>query len=75
MKDVSLKASNYTAVPITPRLNTIMAIADFIDTASLLECKHIINELVDRVSTLTGCATELEDASCALTKEIENEIL
>lgn len=55
------------------RLDELVGIAEFIGGASLLECKHIINELADRVSTLTGCATELEDASCALTKQIETE--
>lgn len=61
------------AVPAFPRLDTLVEIANFIGNASLLECKHIINELIDRVSTLTGCAGELEDAACALTREIEAE--
>lgn len=53
------------------RLDKLVGIADFIGTASLLECKHIINELIDRTSTITGCATDLENASCALTRSIE----
>jgi hypothetical protein len=55
------------------RLTELSALSDFIGDASLLECKLIINELTDRVSTLTGCADKLEDAACALTKEIEAE--
>lgn len=51
----------------------LVSVAKFIGSAGLVECKLIINELVDRVSTLVGCATELEDASCALTREIESE--
>jgi hypothetical protein len=57
------------------RLNELSELTDFIGSASLVECKLIINELADRVSTLTGSAAELEDASCALTKEIESEKL
>lgn len=53
------------------RLDELVGIAEFIGTASLLECKHIINELIDRTSTITGCATDLENASCALTRSIE----
>lgn len=55
------------------RLDELVGIAEFIGDASPLECKHIINMLADRVSTLTGCATELEDAACALTREIESD--
>lgn len=53
------------------RMNELVSIAEFIGTASLLECKHIINELIDRTSTITGCATELENAACSLTRSIE----
>lgn len=53
------------------RLDELVSIADFIGNASLLECKHIINELIDRTSTITGCATELENAACALSRSIE----
>lgn len=59
------------AVPARQRLNTLVEIADFIGNATLLECKHIINELIDRTSTITGCATELENAACALSRSIE----
>lgn len=58
---------------LVSRMDDLVEIADFIGTASLLECKHIINELIDRTSTITGCATELENASCALTLAIEAE--
>ena len=53
------------------RLDELVGIADFIGNASLLECKHIINELIDRTSTITGCATELENAVCSLSRSIE----
>lgn len=59
------------AAPATPRLDALVEIADFIGNASLLECKHLINELIDRTSTITGCATELENAACALTRSID----
>ena len=52
------------------RLPEIVGIANFIGTASLMECKLIINELIDRVSSLVGVASELEDASCMLSREI-----
>lgn len=43
----------------------------YIQYADLQSCKAIVDELVERVSTLVGCASELEDASCALQFEIE----
>jgi hypothetical protein len=55
------------------RLDDLVDVARFIEGASLLECKHIINSLVDRVSSLVGSASELEDASDALMKEINYE--
>ena len=55
------------------RLDDLVECAKFIEGASLVECKHIINELIERVSELTGSATELEEAACALTKAIEYE--
>lgn len=55
------------------RLNELSALVDFIGEASLIECKLIICELIDRVSTLVGSASELEDAACALTKDIESD--
>jgi len=45
----------------------------FIKDADLQECLWVINELIERVSTLTGCASELEDAACVLIKEMENQ--
>ena len=53
------------------RLDGLVSVAEFIGNASPLECKHIINELIDRTSTITGCATELENAACSLTRSIE----
>jgi len=52
-------------------LDDLVDVARFIEGASLLECKHIINELIDRTSTITGCATELENAACSLSRSIE----
>lgn len=56
---------------IRSRSDALVSVAEFIGTASLLECKHIINELIDRTSTITGCATELENAACSLSRSIE----
>lgn len=56
---------------VQDRMDELVDIANFIGNASLLECKHIINELIDRTSTITGCATELENAACALSRSIE----
>lgn len=53
------------------RLDTLVEIAGFIEAADLRECKHIINELIDRVSEITGSAKELEDAAVMLTKAID----
>ena len=55
------------------RLDDLVDVARFIEGASLVECKHIINSLVDRVSSLVGSASELEDASDALMKKINYE--
>ena len=55
------------------RLDGLVDVADFIQVASLRECKHIICALIDRVSELTGSASELEDASVALTDAIDYE--
>ena len=54
------------------RLSELVEIANFIGTANLMECKLIINELIERVSSVVGVASELEDASCMLSKEIES---
>ena len=48
-------------------------VSTFIADASLQECKLIADALIDRVATLTGCALELEEASCALDREIMGE--
>ena len=55
------------------RLPEVVEIANFIGIASLMECKLIINELIERVSSLTGIACELENASCMLSKEIAGD--
>lgn len=57
------------------RMGAMEKVAAFIGNANLLECKHIITELIERVSTLTGCAVEMEDAGCVLTREIEAEAM
>ena len=43
----------------------------YIQSASLDQCKAIVDALVDRVSDLVGCATELEDAACMIQKELD----
>lgn len=53
------------------RLDELVEIETFISQASRLECKHVINMLIDRVSTLDGLAPELEDAAYSLTCSIE----
>lgn len=53
------------------RLDDLVECAKFIEGASLVECKHIVNELIERVSELTGSASKLEDAAFALTDAIE----
>ena len=49
---------------------------ELIDTASLEQCKGMIDALVNRVSTLCGDASHLEDASSQLQEEInvQNDI-
>jgi len=54
------------------RRDDMMCAGAFIKDADLQECLWVVNELIERVSTLTGCASQLEDAACALIKEIEN---
>lgn len=53
------------------RLDDLADITDKIGNASLLECSLIIAMLVDRVSDITGCATELEDAEVSLRRYVE----
>lgn len=50
--------------------NELYASDNFIQTATAGECLHLINNLIERVSDLTGCAPELEDAACSLEKHI-----
>lgn len=52
------------------RLDTMCRIEDFTVEATRLECKHIINMLIERVSELDGLAPELEDAAASLTRSI-----
>ena len=51
------------------RLDDLVSVAEFIKSASLVERKHIINELMD--TDPTGDVTGLEDYACALTTAIE----
>ena len=53
------------------RIMQKLTVEAFIENASLQECLHVINQLSERVSTLTGVANHLEDAACDLIKEIE----
>jgi hypothetical protein len=48
-------------------------VMDYINHADVKQCHHIILLLVERVSDLVGCASELEDAACSLADEIESE--
>ncbi len=48
----------------------ISDVADYIFNADIVQCKAVIDLLIERVSTLVGCATELEDAACSLANEI-----
>ena len=48
----------------------MVRIGAFVETADLGQCLHLINELIDRVSTLTGEAGSLEDAACTIKKEM-----
>jgi hypothetical protein len=52
------------------RKGAMFEIGEFIEMADLLECKWVINELIDRVSTLTGCANHLEDAVADINREL-----
>lgn len=46
---------------------------DFIESASLHECKSVLDSMIDRVVTLTGSASELEDAASAIADALEYE--
>lgn len=47
--------------------------ASFIETADAGECLYLINELIERVSSITGEAGDLENAACVLIRHIDNE--
>ena len=53
------------------RLGVRFDISKFIERADMSECQWIIGELIDRVSDVTGQATELEDAYTYLTSSID----
>lgn len=55
------------------RADELEEIAGFIAAASLQECKLIIDDLIDRVSTLVGLAPELEDAAHSINRSIMAE--
>ena len=61
LEEVNRKARRYA------KLNA----GAFIKDADLRECLWIINELIERVSSLVGDAAELEDAACVIIKEME----
>ena len=58
---------------IQTRRIELCGIHDFIESASLIECRNIIGSLIERVSTLTGGAHELEDAFDVIGREIAAE--
>jgi hypothetical protein len=45
---------------------------EYVESADLCECLGIINELIERVSTLTGEAGSLEDQACKIINELAN---
>lgn len=45
----------------------------FAAIADAPECLELLNVLIETVSNITGCASELEDAACTLKKYIESE--
>jgi hypothetical protein len=50
--------------------------AEAMKTASLEQCKDLVDALAERVAELTGDASSLEDASCQLEREIAfNDII
>lgn len=49
-------------------------VMQYISMANLDQCKMVIDILAIRVSDLVGCASELEDASCMIAREISNEL-
>lgn len=55
------------------RTEELEELRDFIVDADLRECNQIISSLIERVSTLLGCAPELEDAQCVIAHEISME--
>lgn len=55
------------------RLDLRYRAGDFVKNADATECLWLINKLIDRVSSITGMAPELEDADCKLTQFIDNE--
>ena len=56
----------------TNRLNKLVDIADFIGESSLLERKHILNEIIDKSNIEGDCdVSHLEDAAVDFTKAIE----
>lgn len=56
------------------RGDELTEVSEFIAEASLHECKLIIDDLIDRVATLTGGAPELEDAAASINRQIlDNE--
>lgn len=58
----------------TNRLNILVDFANFIGTASLLERKYILNEIIDKTNIEGDCdVSKLEDAAVDFTKAIEYE--
>lgn len=56
------------------RADDLDEISKFIAEASLQECKLMQDDLTDRVATLVGCATELEDAAAFINRCIMGEL-
>ena len=47
----------------------------FIESADMEDCIEVLEKLTDRVATLLGCATKLEDALYDLRRTFEGEII
>jgi hypothetical protein len=55
---------------LNAELMQMVRISSFVQNSDLCQCLHIINELIERVSTLTGEAGSLEDQAHKIQKEL-----
>ena len=57
----------------TKSRDSLVRAGEFIATADLHQCKWLLNELSDRVATLTGCCDHIEDAISDINLCLEDE--